>query len=118
MSDPVDLMKPWTIKAVASRTQATMIAAARRENLTVGQWLEKRVDEWEGQGSPEQRGAPSLAEFAALITAASTMPKLPREVRMLISDLARQARGLPRQIPGKTNGHLALKAPETDTETA
>jgi hypothetical protein len=36
MSDPVDLIKPWSIKSVATRTQNLDTAAARRENLTVG----------------------------------------------------------------------------------
>jgi hypothetical protein len=121
MSDPVDLIKPWSIKAVATRTQNLVTAAARRENLTVGQWLEKRVDEWETSGSPEPRGVPSLTDLAALITAAGAMAqhaKLPGEVRSLINQCARAARGLPGRKPGKTSDEVRLLASETEAETA
>ena len=50
--DPIDAMAPWTIKSVSTATRNTVNAAARREGLTVGQWLEKRVAEWEADGSP------------------------------------------------------------------
>jgi hypothetical protein len=119
MSDPVDLMKPWTIKSVSTRTQNTITAAARRENLTVGQWLEKRVDEWEAAGSPEPRDAPDLAGLAGLITAAGAMAqhtKLPGEVRALINQRARAARGLPGRKPGKPigNGVALIEAPREE----
>lgn len=111
MSDPIDLMKPWTIKSLSTRTQSAITSAARRENLTVGQWLEKRVYEWEGAGSPEPRAAPGLTDLAALITAAGAMAqhtKLPGEVRSLINQCARVAQGLPGRKPGKPNGHPPL----------
>jgi hypothetical protein len=50
--DPVDTVSPWTIKAVAKNTRELVTNAARREGLTVGQWLERRVAEWEAAGSP------------------------------------------------------------------
>jgi hypothetical protein len=56
MSDPVDTIRPWTIKSLPTRTQGMILAAAKREGLTVGQWLERRVDEWANQGSPEPLG--------------------------------------------------------------
>ncbi len=70
MNDPVDTVAPWTIKAVAVRTRETVIAAARREGLTVGQWLERRVREWEDAGGPthvEPAGQASIGDMAALI---------------------------------------------------
>jgi len=120
MSDPIDVMKPWSIKSVATRTQNIATAAARRENLTVGQWLEKRIDEWEGQGAPEQRAAPTLGELATLLTAAGAMAqhtKLPGEVRTLINETARMARGLPAQKPGHTDARR-LSPPEAAKEAA
>jgi hypothetical protein len=42
----IDVMEPWTIKGVATETRKQVIAAARKEGLTVGQWLERRVNEW------------------------------------------------------------------------
>jgi hypothetical protein len=49
---PVDAMGPWTIKAVPTETRNKVIAAARQEGLTVGQWLERRVNEWLADGGP------------------------------------------------------------------
>jgi hypothetical protein len=116
MSDPVDLMKPWTIKSVSTQTQATVLAAARRENLTVGQWLEKRVGEWETSGSPEPRDLPPPPDLPALLTAAGALAahaRLPGEVRSLINQMARDAQGLPRRKPGKLNGHATPALIET-----
>jgi hypothetical protein len=39
-------MEPWTIEGVTTETRGQVIAAARKEGLTVGQWLERRVSEW------------------------------------------------------------------------
>jgi hypothetical protein len=40
----IDAMEPWTIKGVTTETRKRVIAAARKEGLTVGQWLERRVN--------------------------------------------------------------------------
>jgi hypothetical protein len=42
----VDVIEPWTIKGVTTETRKQVIAAARKEGLTVGQWLERRINEW------------------------------------------------------------------------
>lgn len=49
---PVDTVAPWTIKALSTATREAIRNAAKQENLTVGQWLEKRVNEWLADGSP------------------------------------------------------------------
>jgi hypothetical protein len=49
---PVDAVAPWTIKAVPTETRNKVIVAARKEGLTVGQWLERRVNEWIEDGGP------------------------------------------------------------------
>jgi hypothetical protein len=71
--DPVDAMAPWTIKSVSTATRNKVNAAARREGLTVGQWLEKRVEEWERDGSPVSAPAPApignLTEIADMLRA-------------------------------------------------
>jgi localization factor PodJL len=109
MSDPVDLIKPWSIKAVATRTQGIATAAARREGLTVGQWLEKRIDEWEGQGSPVAAvsgplPAVNLGELAQAMEAARALandakvpvpPQLAKDGLSMVRLAIRQARGLP-----------------------
>ena len=38
-----DSIKPWTIKSVASEVRDLAIIAARKEGLTVGQWLERVI---------------------------------------------------------------------------
>jgi hypothetical protein len=98
MNDPIDLMRPWTIKSMPAKTIEAITAAARRDNVTVGQWLEKRVAEWEQGASGVPQGAPSLTDLTALIAAAGHMAqhtKLPGEVRTLINQLARIAQGAP-----------------------
>jgi hypothetical protein len=42
----IDAIEPWTIKGVTTETRKRVIAAARKEGLTVGQWLERRVNGW------------------------------------------------------------------------
>jgi hypothetical protein len=43
---------PWTIKWVAIGVRQTVVRAAQIEGVSVGMWLEKRVREWQGNGSP------------------------------------------------------------------
>ena len=40
---PIDTIGPWTIKAVPTETRNRVTVAARREGLTVGQWLERHA---------------------------------------------------------------------------
>jgi hypothetical protein len=96
----VDAMEPWTIKSCARRTRLKVVRLAQVEGLTVGQWLERRVDEWEADGSPvptnghqENGVANPVSALALVLQAVGMQPEhLPREVRILINDLARQAR--------------------------
>ena len=103
--DPVDTVGPWTIKAVAKATRDTVTNAARREGLTVGQWLERHVAEWEGAGSPMQVASPqavNLADLAQAMEAARALaadasvpipPQLARDGLNLIRRAMRQAKG-------------------------
>ena len=107
--DPVDTIAPWTIKAVAKTTRDAVTNAARREGLTVGQWLERRVTEWEGAGGPvpvpSQAVAPAnLGELAQAMQAARAMaeaagvtvpPQLAKDGLSVLRSALRQARGLP-----------------------
>jgi hypothetical protein len=86
-SGPVDTIGPWTLKAVPTETRQTVIRAAQRENLTVGQWLELRVREWTEGGSPVAIAQPHRSatgdlaiiertvEAAARLASASEVPK-------------------------------------------
>lgn len=134
--DPIDAMGPWTIKSVSTATRAKVNAAARRENLTVGQWLERRVAEWEADGGPVPIGAApaataepmSLAELrdamgAAAAVAAASGVAVPRGVARhafaVLATQLRDARGLPPVRPRQTrlaNGSATrlLTADSTD----
>ncbi len=116
-AEPMDAMAPWTIKAVAGRTRLKIIAAARREGVTVGQWLEKRVEEWEADGGPvplsgasAPAGLPSgLGDLAGFIQATRELaetagvavpPQLARDAITTARKAMRMARGLP-AAPGR-----------------
>lgn len=113
--DPVDTAAPWTIKSVSVATREAVTKAARRENLTVGQWLERRVAEWEGEGSPVPVSsaapagpAPNLGELAqawqgarALAEAAGVPvpPHIARNALAAVQQATRQVRGLALPAP-------------------
>jgi hypothetical protein len=73
----LDLMQPWTIKAVPIRTRDAVTKAARQEGLTVGQWLERRVDEWLAAGSPVPVASYSVADLVGLANAAAALAAAP-----------------------------------------
>jgi hypothetical protein len=50
--EPIDAIGPWTIKSVSVETRNKVTIAARKEGLTIGQWLERRVAEWLEDGGP------------------------------------------------------------------
>ena len=113
--DPVDTAAPWTIKSVSVATREAVTKAARRENLTVGQWLERRVAEWESEGSPVPVSSPApggpvpnLGDLAqawqaarALAEAASipVPPHIARDAFATVKLATRQVRGLPPPAP-------------------
>ncbi len=115
MSDPVDTAAPWTIKSLSVRTREAIVAAARREGLTVGQWLERRVAEWEADGSPVPVSgslAPNLGDLAQAWQAARALADaagipvpshLARDALAAVKLATRQVRGLsppkPRRKP-------------------
>lgn len=112
--DPVDAIGPWTIKAVPTRTRLAVTDAARKEGLTVGQWLERRVNEWLSDGSPTPVAtAPAslpqgLADLAQAMDSARALadaagvrvpPALAKEALALVRQVTRAARGMPPQLP-------------------
>lgn len=111
MSDPVDSAAPWTIKSLSVSTREAIVAAARREGLTVGQWLERRVAEWEADGSPMPVAgisAPNLGDLAQAWQAARALadaagvpvpPHLARDAFAAVKLATRQVRGLPPPVP-------------------
>jgi hypothetical protein len=113
--DAIDVSGPWTIKSVPTKTRLAVTEAARKEGVTVGQWLERRVNAWLADGSPTPVGAApgassphNLAELAQAMDAARAMaeaagvkvpPALARESLALVRQATRAARGLPPQVP-------------------
>lgn len=113
---PVDSVAPWTIKAVATSTREAIIKASRREGLTVGQWLERRVAEWEGEGSPVavSHGAPiNLADLAAVMQAARELAQAAEEP--VPARLAKDGLGVVRRALKQARGQqLLLTAPQAE----
>jgi hypothetical protein len=112
---PIDTVGPWTLKAVPTQTRQAVIRAAQRENLTVGQWLERRVREWTEEGSAvvvsetssETRSPPhDLDLIERAVTAAVALagaPDVPKAFRQRANRLLREAlpQAAPRVMPGR-----------------
>jgi hypothetical protein len=47
----IDTMAPWTIKAFPTDARRRIVRAAEIQGVTVGQWIEQRLLEWEAAGS-------------------------------------------------------------------
>ena len=83
LTSPVDAMAPWTIKSFPTATRNKITLHARKEGVTVGQWIERRVSEWEEAGEPTrvspglQLGsteAPALVELVTMVRELATGP--------------------------------------------
>jgi hypothetical protein len=116
---PADAMAPWTIKSFPTATRNKITLFARKEGLTVGQWVERRVEEWEEMGQPTrvdpglQPGQPDLME---LVTAARELASGPDDalLKLARSAVREQLQGLRRSklalLPKRTM--KALEAPQ------
>jgi hypothetical protein len=51
-------MGPWTIKAVARTVQRGVIEDARKQGLTVGQFIERLYTDWKADGRPVPVASP------------------------------------------------------------
>lgn len=58
-----DATSVWSVKSVPWPTRDAISSSSQREGLTIGQWLERRVAEWEGAGSPTTISSPAPAEL-------------------------------------------------------
>jgi hypothetical protein len=99
-NEPIDTVGPWTLKSIPTETRQAVIRAAQRENLTVGQWLERRVREWTDAGSPvditphRQQSAPdwlaiierTIAAAVALAGAQDVPPVLRQRANRLLRE--------------------------------
>jgi hypothetical protein len=67
--DPIDKMQPWTIKSMSTEARDMAVIAARREGLTVGQWLERVIREAASDQSAvvANKSAPDVVRLAPLV---------------------------------------------------
>lgn len=108
MPDDVDVLKPWSIKAISNRVSDEIAAEARRSSLNTGQLIERMWAMWKAGGSPVHVPARANApDFAMLLAAAGPFSKdnpMPRDVRSLLNEMARSYRGVK---PGLATPRLA-----------
>lgn len=91
-----DSFKPWTIKSVANEVRDLANIAARREGLTVGQWLERVI-----------RAATTESDGRSLTLSPprSAMVSPPQSDRAELRELVAMAR---EATPGKDSDALKL----------
>lgn len=70
MPEPVDLMKPWTVKSVATRVSEDITTEARKMGVTTGQLLEKVWDAWRDQAADPNSMTPDQVTARMQATAA------------------------------------------------
>jgi hypothetical protein len=113
--DPIsgtpDAINPWTLRSIPNEVRNTAIAAARAENMTVSQWIERIVRHYTTDGvSPQSHvpshpasGRPDLIDLLREAREMAHEPEVPmslkRSVFALARDVVRQVRGLPPPAP-------------------
>lgn len=103
-----DKLRPMAIKSIASSVADDIVSTARREDMTVGELVEKVWNHWKGDGAPlTVREPPKLApaDLARLMSAAAEMKQaglpVPEGARSLIAESIRGIRGVQlRRKPG------------------
>ena len=66
-----DKVAPWAIKAITKRASKIATEAARKEGVTVGQWLERLILTWDADGGPVAGPAQPASDPVALLNAAA-----------------------------------------------
>ena len=78
MSGDVDSFAPWSIKSFPNDARKMVIAAARRDGITVSAWLERLIRSTLGDD-----GLPMVAQETAQVKPPATSPgELPELVRL------------------------------------
>jgi hypothetical protein len=107
MTGAVDPVRPWTIKAISAEVRDIAIMAARKDNVTVGQWLERRIREWTAAPSTAvtlSEGTPPTSPIRAEFEAAAQLVRLAIELAAASPEpaktdpLLRTARGTVRAL--------------------
>jgi hypothetical protein len=100
LAGQVDPVRPWTIRAVSVEARDLAIGAARKDGVSVGQWLERHIRAWAGSDSPAPSSgtavatavAPARGKPEAPLAASDTLSEVER-ISAAVRDLA--AAGLP-----------------------
>jgi hypothetical protein len=83
LAGQLDPVRPWTIRAVSVEARDLAIGAARKEGVSVGQWLERRIRAWAATDPPTagvERITAAVRDLAAagLPISKGTVAKLTR----------------------------------------
>ena len=81
MRDPIDKMQPWTIKSMSTEARDMAVIAARREGLTVGQWLERVIREAASDRSAVVVNKSAPANPFDVVRLAPLVEQMPRWLR-------------------------------------
>jgi hypothetical protein len=73
--DPIDKMQPWTIKSMSTEARNVAVIAARREGLTVGQWLERVIREAASDRSDLVANKSAPVDVVRLAPLVASMPR-------------------------------------------
>ncbi len=97
LAGQLDPVRPWTIRAVSVEARDLAIGAARKDGVSVGQWLERRIRAWAATDAPAaseaaNAGPPGTALARGQPAAADTLSEVER-ISAAVRDLA--AAGLP-----------------------
>ena len=98
LAGQLDPIRPWTIRAVSVEARDLAIGAARKEGVSVGQWLERRIRAW-AETDPPASGAASPGTPGTAVALARGKPPAPdtlsevERIAAAVRDLA--AAGLP-----------------------
>jgi hypothetical protein len=97
LAGQLDPIRPWTIRAVSVEARDLAIGAARKEGVSVGQWLERRIRSWVETDAPVSGAvSPGPGTAVALARGQPPAPDTLSEVERIaaaVRDLA--AAGLP-----------------------
>jgi hypothetical protein len=95
----LDPVRPWTIRAVSVEARDLAIGAARKDGVSVGQWLERRIRGWAaadptaaGEAASAWPAGTAVALARGQPVAADTLSEVER-ISAAVRDLA--AAGLP-----------------------
>lgn len=123
----IDQIAPWTIKAFSVDARRRIVRAAEIEGVTVGQWIERRLEDWEAAGgnqvaNPVILGAPQaqiqqeadrVVSLVAVACQLATTRGVPQTVRKTANETVERSLRAFGGALGEASGpsQLVLEAP-------